>query len=156
MMLPGMTEEIADSILDWIDPDDEPRAFGAEADVYGTMLGYEPTNGPISSLDELLLIPGVTTELLYGADRNHNGILDANEQAAGVGAEASMARGWSAYLTVNSKDRLQQGEEPVDLNQEDLQVLYDDENVYVGLVVTDDYHENAATWVSRASLAMCI
>src|SRR5262249_9654468 len=28
MALPGMTEEIANSILDWIDPDDEPRASG--------------------------------------------------------------------------------------------------------------------------------
>ena len=34
MQLPNMTEEIADSILDWIDPDEEPREFGAELDYY--------------------------------------------------------------------------------------------------------------------------
>ncbi len=32
MTLPGMTETIADSILDWIDPDDEQRMLGAERD----------------------------------------------------------------------------------------------------------------------------
>src|SRR5690606_29641431 len=32
MALPGMTESIADAILDWIDPDDEPREFGAETE----------------------------------------------------------------------------------------------------------------------------
>src|SRR5690606_19000866 len=30
MALPGMTEEVADAILDWLDEDDEPREFGAE------------------------------------------------------------------------------------------------------------------------------
>src|SRR5436190_1929964 len=30
----GMTDALADKILDFIDPDDEPREFGAEADYY--------------------------------------------------------------------------------------------------------------------------
>lgn len=128
MVLPGMTEMIADAILDWIDEDDEPRDYGAEASAY-MALGYEPRNGPISSLDELLLVHGVTSELLYGADRNHNGMLDTNEQSV-VGAEgdahASMARGWSAYLTVRSQDMVEQAETTVDLNQDDLETLYDE------------------------------
>jgi len=121
MELPGMTDQIADAILDWIDADDEPRDFGAEASAYGS-LGYEPRNGPISSLDELLLVQGVTNELLYGADRNHNGILDSNEQSQAT--ESGMARGWSAFLTTNSIDAVAQAEETIDLNQDELETLY--------------------------------
>lgn len=41
LTLPGMTEEIADAILDWIDEDDEPRQFGAEIDYYASLTpGY--------------------------------------------------------------------------------------------------------------------
>lgn len=127
LVLPGMTEPIADSILDWIDEDDIPRDFGLEADGYSAF-GYEPRNGPITNLDELLLIPGVTMELLYGADRNHNGVLETNEQGGGdEGAGGgSMARGWSAYLTTLSLDAVEQAEETIDLNGDDLEALYDD------------------------------
>src|SRR4051794_40501427 len=34
MTLPNMTEDVANAILDWIDPDDEPRTNGAENDYY--------------------------------------------------------------------------------------------------------------------------
>lgn len=34
MAIPGMTEDVADSILDWIDEDDEPREYGAELEYY--------------------------------------------------------------------------------------------------------------------------
>ena len=139
MMLPDMTEQIADSILDWIDEDDTPRNSGAEADDYAA-LGYEPANGPISSLDELLLVPGITTELLYGADRNHNGILDDNEQTLSAATTGSMARGWSAYLTVNSKDYIQQLDETVDVNGEDLEALFDE-------LIEAGFDENFATYV---------
>ena len=128
MVLPGMTEDIADSILDWIDEDDELRPLGAEATEYA-FLGYQPKNGPIDSLDELLLVQGVTPELLYGADRNHNGVIDDSEQefaaAMAIGTTAPMVRGWSAFLTVNSKDMPQQVE-PIDLNQDDLEALFDE------------------------------
>lgn len=129
MQLPNMTETIAESILDWIDADDDPRPTGAEGDMYSMSLNYAPPNGPIQSLDELLLVQGVTPELLFGADRNHNGIIDEDEQAVAQslgGAEGSMARGWSAYLTVNSKDYVQQSEdpEPIDINGDDLETLH--------------------------------
>ena len=34
MGLPGMTEDVADAILDWLDTDDEPRELGAEIEYY--------------------------------------------------------------------------------------------------------------------------
>ncbi len=72
MALPGMTEDVADAILDWLDPDDEPREFGAELEYYTTLpTPYAPKNGPLETIEELLLVRGVTPELLFGADRRH-------------------------------------------------------------------------------------
>ena len=49
MGLPGMTEEIADAILDYMDEDDEVREFGAEINEYtGLDPPYEPKNGPLA------------------------------------------------------------------------------------------------------------
>src|SRR5690606_8014740 len=74
MALPGMTEQIADSILDWIDPDDEPRPYGTESDIYQSQSPpYFARDGALESIDELLLVDGVTPQLLYGEDANRNG-----------------------------------------------------------------------------------
>jgi len=77
MGLPDMTEEIADSILDFVDSDDDRRENGVESNFYsGLNPAYSAKNGPLDSLDELLLVNGVTPELLFGLDTNRNGILD--------------------------------------------------------------------------------
>src|SRR5262249_25629512 len=77
LMLPNMTEDIANSILDWLDADDEPRESGAESDTYSSLTPpYRAKNGPLDSLEELLLVKGMTPQLLFGNDRNRNGILD--------------------------------------------------------------------------------
>ena len=69
MALPGMTDEIADAILDWIDADDTPRPSGAESDFYGSLSPpYAARNGPPVTIEELLLVRGVTPELLFGLD----------------------------------------------------------------------------------------
>ncbi len=97
MKLPNMTEEIADAIVDWVDGDDQARPNGAESDYYrGLPQPYSAKNGPLHSIDELLLVRGVTPQLLYGTDRNRNGIDDE-----GVG---SVDRGWSDYLTVHGRE----------------------------------------------------
>ncbi len=80
MGLPGMTEEIADAILDYMDEDDEPREFGAERDAYASLEPpYEPKNGPLHTVEELLLVLGVTPYLLFGTDANRNGLADMHE-----------------------------------------------------------------------------
>src|SRR5204863_189714 len=61
MKLPNMTEEIADAIIDWIDADDNPRPNGAESATYSGMTPpYRCKNGPLDSIEELLLVRGVT------------------------------------------------------------------------------------------------
>ena len=48
MALPEMTEEIADAILDWLDPDSDSRDYGAENDHYSGMdPPYACKNGPV-------------------------------------------------------------------------------------------------------------
>src|SRR5204863_8122504 len=106
--LPGMTDTIADAILDWIDPDDDQRDTGAERDYYTSLdPPYAPRNGPLGSIEELLLVKGVTPALLFGADLNRNGAIDGREQNLTTNDNADnstgqLNRGWSAYLTVAS------------------------------------------------------
>jgi DNA uptake protein ComE-like DNA-binding protein len=140
LALPAMTPEIADAILDWIDPDDAPRLNGAEAEVYAQLTpAYAPRNGPIADFDELLLVRGVTPELLYGLDANRNGLLEATEQPRGLlleieNADGSLNRGWSAYLTVSSVEGMQppSGSKLIDLNSPNLQELYNELKTAVG------------------------
>lgn len=67
MILPDMTEAIADSILDWRDKDDTERAYGAESAYYINLpYGYECRNGNFKTVHELLRVKGVVVEMLYG------------------------------------------------------------------------------------------
>lgn len=124
MLLPQLydREDIVNAILDWIDADDEPRTNGAENEHYSALIpGYRCKNGPLDSLDELLLVRGVTPELLFGNDRNRNGVLDVDEDP-GVGA---LDRGLSEYLTVYSREQNvdSEGVARIYINDSDLQGL---------------------------------
>jgi len=67
LALPGMTEEAADSILDWRDSDDEPRAWGVESDYYESLASpYDAANEEFQTLDELRLVRGVTQAIWEG------------------------------------------------------------------------------------------
>jgi general secretion pathway protein K len=58
---------VVDSILDWRDPDDLHRINGAENDYYQSVKEpYRCKNGNLDSIEELLLVRGVTPELFYG------------------------------------------------------------------------------------------
>lgn len=57
---------ILNSIIDWIDPNDDPLPEGAEDSYYGSLdPPYECKDGPLDTLSELLMIKGVTDEV-YG------------------------------------------------------------------------------------------
>jgi DNA uptake protein ComE-like DNA-binding protein len=152
MTLPGMTEDVADSILDWMDEDDEPRDYGAEIEYYGSLSPpYRPRNGPLLSVEELLLVRGVTPQAFFGVDMNRNGLADPHEsqsQMTGGGALLSapatstmmadplmsmgtpgwVERGWSGYLTLYSAEANMSadGLPRIHLNQDDLQQLNDE------------------------------
>ena len=62
------TDEIVDSIQDWRDPDDLARLHGAESDYYMSLpKPYKAKNADFESVEELLLVKGVTYEILYGS-----------------------------------------------------------------------------------------
>lgn len=146
MALPNMTEDVADAILDWIDEDEEPREYGAELEYYvGLSPAYGPRNGPPETLEELLLVRGVTPDLLFGIDSNRNGMADAHEltnanlglsasgampttQSTDATASASFNRGWAAYLTLYSaeKNARADGSPRIWLNNTDLTQLQQD------------------------------
>ena len=68
--------DILDAIKDWIDEDDKTTSFGAEDSYYQSLeRPYSCRNATFESLDELLLVKGITSELFYGTD-DTPGILD--------------------------------------------------------------------------------
>ena len=59
---------VANSILDWRDPDGNARNNGAESEFYeGLTPAYYAKDGPIDDLSELLLIKGVTPAMYWGS-----------------------------------------------------------------------------------------
>jgi general secretion pathway protein K len=59
----GSAKEVAAAIMDWRDPDDEQLTGGAESGYYAGLSRPRPCrNGPFQTLNELLLVKGVTEE----------------------------------------------------------------------------------------------
>ena len=131
MALPDMTEDVADAILDWLDKDDDLREYGAESAEYNSLSPpYATRNGPMDSLEELLLVRGVTPQLLFGLDTNHNGIVDDDEanseSSSNIAAELQL--GWANFLTLYSKETNLNlsGLQRININSPDLELLYTD------------------------------
>jgi len=60
-------EPLVSSIVDWLDEDDENDENGAESEFYEASENpYPCKNGPMDSLEELLLIRGMTPDLYFG------------------------------------------------------------------------------------------
>jgi general secretion pathway protein K len=58
---------ITDSIMDWRDSDSNARTNGAENDHYQSLTpAYNAKNANIDTIEELLLIRGITTDYFYG------------------------------------------------------------------------------------------
>jgi len=66
---PDEAEIIADSIIDWSDSDDLHLTNGAESEYYeGLDRPYRAKNAWFDSVEELLLVRGVTRDIFYGHD----------------------------------------------------------------------------------------
>ncbi len=68
----GVREEeadtIVDSVLDWKDADDLHRLHGAESDYYAALpQPYKARNADFETLEEMLLVRGMTAEILFGS-----------------------------------------------------------------------------------------
>lgn len=131
MNLTDMDESTADAILDWVDADDAARDQGAESTYY---LGLDPPMRPRNalppSLDELLLVRGVTRERLFGPDRDASFDVEDGEADSGSGARTSTGGDtrlpWSRCLTVHARERdeTHDGRKRILLNQPNLAQLH--------------------------------
>lgn len=63
----GLENDPTDLILDWLDADDNERPNGAESGYYESLeTPFSCKNGPMDSIEELLLLPGISPELYFG------------------------------------------------------------------------------------------
>lgn len=62
---PERSDEIVDSLIDWIDPDGSPRPNGAEDEYYSTLaVPYKCPNEKFKTIGELALVKGIGSVLL--------------------------------------------------------------------------------------------
>lgn len=72
---PDAANVIADSVLDWKEPDNLRRTYGTDDEYYLSLPDpYKPRHAPFESLDELLLVRGMNADILYG-NTERKGIL---------------------------------------------------------------------------------
>jgi len=120
LALPGLTPDIASGLLAWMSRPDELTKTNP-----GTAVDPdEPPRRRFRRLDELLEVSGLTPALLYGADRNANGLRDPDELES---RDGRLDRGLSELMTVTAWESTiaPTGEEKIDLNRRDLAGLYD-------------------------------
>ena len=106
--------KIVDAIIDWRDGNSEPS--GEEPDTEGAYYlrlphAYRIKNGRFDTVEELLLVKGVTGRVLYGEDFDRNGLLTPNEDDGDESfppdnQDGVLNRGIYPYLTVHSAERI--------------------------------------------------
>jgi len=108
--LPGMKTSLTDALLDFLDDDDVPRPEGAEQEYYNALpQPYRIHNGPLSTVEQLLLVRGFTPAVVLGEDANRNFSLDPNEDDGDEreppdDADGRLQPGLLPLLTVYSRE----------------------------------------------------
>lgn len=126
---------IIDSLIDWIDAEDGDweQEFGAESSYYQSLdTPYPCKNGPVEFIEELLLVKGVTPELLFGTEK-HPGL-----------APLLTTQGNDGQININTADPLLLQALHEDMTKEmagDMQTFREDENNKEKLAAT--------TWVTE-------
>jgi type II secretory pathway component PulK len=107
--LPRITPEIAASIVDWRDGDDEVTESGVESDWYLRQNpAYYAKNTNYDTVGELRLVAGMDLDLLFGEDANLNGIVDLNENDSDTSMpfdnrDARLDPGFMEYFTTYTR-----------------------------------------------------
>ncbi len=83
----------AESLIDWIDSDEEPHPNGAEAEWYRSR-GIHPRNAPLQSIDELASIRGFDSGLVA----RMRGFVTVNFGAGGFDARFAMPEAMAVML----------------------------------------------------------
>jgi type II secretory pathway component PulK len=172
LKLPGMTAELAASIIDWRDEDSEITPGGAE-DEYYLLLSepYNCKNAPLETVDEILLIKGASESLLYGEDTNLNSILDDRENDGDLSEppdnrNGRLDTGFYDYVTVYSVEINldSQGNQRININdarsRQDLQsalqeVVKEDRSLEImNLVPTNPSYSNVLDFYFSTGLKL--
>ena len=101
---------VLESIMDWMDEDDEARILGVERDYYLSLDSpYEPRNGPLRSIAEMELIAGVMPDDIRGEDWDLDFRLDTNENDGGQSLpwdepNGILEGGWATLFTAITVD----------------------------------------------------
>jgi len=169
--LPGMTAELAASIIDWRDEDSEVSTSGAESEYYLLQSeAYNCKNAPLETVDEILLIKGASEELLYGEDTNLNGILDDHENDGDLSEpddnqNGSLDTGFYDYVTLYSVEANtdSEGNDRININDADsrntlqtaLQENFDEERALeiMTLVPTNPRYDNVLDFHFQTGLS---
>jgi DNA uptake protein ComE-like DNA-binding protein len=117
-----MTPDIVAAIQDWRDQDNTVTAGGAEWEYYASLQPpYQPRNGPLQTVRELLMVRGVSRELLFGSAGRQNGDRENEGNDREEGAIDDANSGWAGLFTVDSaiKDVSASGTERVNLQSAD-------------------------------------
>ncbi len=98
-MLPRMTADVVNGILDWRNPNSN-----AGTELYYAMAQppYQRKGAPFETVDELRLVYGTTMDILVGDDLNRNGVLDPSEPDED--GDGQVDPGIIEYLTVYSRE----------------------------------------------------
>ncbi len=110
LRLPGMNSQLVDALMDWREPGDKPRANGAKDEYYMSLAQpYRCKKAPFSSIDELLLVKGFSSNIVFGEDMNRNGLLDPSEDDGRKSlpidnGDGVLNRGLYPYITVFSRE----------------------------------------------------
>ena len=118
----GMTPDVVAGILDWRDEDNTVTPGGAELEYYASLQPpYQPRNGPLQTVRELLMVRGVSRELLLGSAAPQHEPLATEGDDRDEGALDNVNRGWAGLLTVDSsvKDITASGGERVNIQSAD-------------------------------------
>jgi type II secretory pathway component PulK len=109
--LPGIPQEIADSIVLWRGgQSSSTTGQGADTSYYNSLpRPYALKAAPFESVDELYVLKDMTDTILYGSDLDHNGMLDTNEQniaglASSFNSASDASRGIFPFVTVWGKE----------------------------------------------------
>ena len=106
-------QELINALLDWRDTDSDTRDGGAENEFYNNLEpgpAYSTKNGPLDTVEEMLLIKGFSARILYGEDVNRNGVLDENENDGDVSfpdydnGDGILDYGIAPFLTVFGRE----------------------------------------------------
>jgi competence ComEA-like helix-hairpin-helix protein len=120
--LDGMTPGVVMAIMNWRHADNAPASGGPEWDYYASLQPpSQPRDGPLQTVRELLMVRGVSRELLLGSDAHRNGLLTAENDDREASSLSNWDAGWAELLTVDSsvKDITASGGDRVNIQTAD-------------------------------------